>query len=1162
MSFMELFYGAKIVEATANKIKGRNKIIDDNIKGGKSKKSKDKSGMEENIDDIFQYIEKEANEYIIDQSEYLKSLCLGFRRPYLQRTEKSFRNMIFVFGPEGSGRKYAIRVIAKLMAIKKLLKESSIYKLDFSQYDNNDTVEKLLLPDLYKAFYGKSSIVLIDNFDSACSLALNYISNLGLNGSIKIDKRFAWKSGRLVETTGAYEIGTSDSISANGKYIVLVSNKSKECMNNIFPQQFIDTVTDIANTKVLSTSAYCTITDAFLEDCSLDLKKREDISLNISNLSKQIVESLSLKHGVHDINEFIHNKIYSQVVEHYLKGNYARGSIVNIQIVDSVIWGNEIQLAELENENSTAELEKLDAELDQIIGLKSVKQFVWKFREHIEFNKRNKIDSSSISLHMIFMGNPGTGKTTIARIVAKYLKALGCLSSGHLVEVSRADLVAQYMGQTAIKTAAVIKSAKGGVLFVDEAYSLVRNKEDFFGLEAVDTLVKYMEDYRDDIVVIFAGYTKEIQEFLNVNSGLKSRFNYQVEFPDYSPQEMLEIALILAHKERYIISKECVKPLLQYYATVQKANRKDSGNGRMVRNSVEKAIINHSAMLATTGGIVSNQELYTLQPEDFEILDNDLKLEIEKADIKLKNIVGLSEVKDFIISLKKHIEFEKNNAINTDISYHMIFTGNPGTGKTTIARIVAQYMKGLEVLSSGQLVEVSRADLVAGYVGQTSIKTQKIIEKAIGGVLFIDEAYSLVQNSEDSFGIEAVNTLVKGMEDARTDLVVIMAGYSKEMEAFLKCNSGLKSRFNYNVFFPDYSSTELLEIAKKISKEKNYFIADECIEPLRLKFEQKQNLNYRSEEGNGRLARNIVEKAIFRHSQRISDTDNYICKEEMYILTRQDFELGEREISNFDLEEEFSKIIGLDEVKEHIRSIYSLLKVNKAREKLGLTVQNSQTMHMVFTGNPGTGKTTIARIVAKILFEMEILPFNKFIEADRSSLVAGYVGQTAEKTLEVLNQARGGVLFIDEAYSLASGNAGDYGREAIDTIVKYMEDYREDIVIILAGYTKEMHRFFEMNSGLVSRFPTSIEFPDYSSKELVDIIRQMYQYNNYILGEEAEEKLYRIFSEAKAKPYFGNGRYARNLYEKSIRNQSVRVNKMGIFTKKTLTEVLPEDIET
>lgn len=1159
---MEFFYGAKIAEATANKIKGRNKIIDDNIKGGKTKKSKEKSEVKENVDDLFHYIEREANEYIIDQSEYLKSLCLGFHRPYLQSTKKSFRNMIFVFGPEGSGRKYAIKVIAKLMTIKKLIKESSIYRLDFSQYDNNETTEKLLLPDLYKAFYGKSSIVLIDNFDRACSQALSYISNLGINGSIKIDKRFAWKNGKLVEATGSYEMGTSDSINANNKYIVFISNKSQDCMYHIFPRQFVDAITDIANTKELSTEAYCTITDAFLEDCVQDLKKREDISIDFSDLSGQIVESISLKHGVHDINEFIHSKIYSQVVEHYLKGDYARGDTVNIRIIDSAVWGNEIRLTKLGSENSAVELEKLDTELNQIIGLDSVKQFVWKLREHIEFNKRNKIDSSSMSLHMIFSGNPGTGKTTIARIVAKYLKALGCLSSGHLVEVSRADLVAQYMGQTAIKTASVIKSAKGGVLFVDEAYSLVRNKEDFFGIEAVDVLVKYMEDYRDNLVVIFAGYTKEIQEFLNVNSGLKSRFNYQVEFPDYSPEEMIEIASILAEKKKYVISQECIKPLRQYYAAVQKGNKKDSGNGRMVRNTVEKAIINHSAALATVGRELSHQELYTLMPGDFEIHNFDLKLDIEEADKKLHNAIGLSEVKDFITSLKNHIEFEKTNAINTDISYHMIFTGNPGTGKTTIARIVAKYMKGLGVLSTGQLVEVSRANLVAGYVGQTSIKTKEVIEKAIGGVLFIDEAYSLIQNPEDSFGIEAVDTLVKGMEDARSDLVVILAGYSKEMGVFLKSNPGLKSRFNYNVFFPDYSAEELLEIAQKISQEKNYSIADDCIESLRLKFEQKQNSNSRTAQGNGRLARNIVEKAIFRHSQRISTKGiSNVCKEEKYVLTKQDFELDEKGNSDFDLENEFSKIIGLDEVKEHIRSIYSLLKVNKARAALGLTSPNSQTMHMVFKGNPGTGKTTIARIVAKILFEMEVLPSNKLVEVDRSSLVAGYVGQTAEKTIEVLDCARGGVLFIDEAYSLANCGENDYGREAIDTIVKYMEDYRDEIVVILAGYTKEMRRFFEMNSGLSSRFPTNIEFSDYSPEELIEIIKQMYVDNHYILAEGTEEKLQKLFIEAKTRPYFGNGRYARNLYEKSVRNQSVRVNKIGVFTRETLTTIFPEDIE-
>lgn len=400
------------------------------------------------------------------------------------------------------------------------------------------------------------------------------------------------------------------------------------------------------------------------------------------------------------------------------------------------------------------------------------------------------------------------------------------------------------------------------------------------------------------------------------------------------------------------------------------------------------------------------------------------------------------------------------------------------------------------------------------------------------------------------------------MEDARSDMVVILAGYPKKMEVFLKSNLGLKSRFNYNVFFPDYSATELLEIAKQMSQEKKYSISDDCMEALRLKFERKQNLNNSTSEGNGRLVRNIVEKAIFRHSQRIfAKGSSNVCKEEMYILTKQDLELEEKGNLNFDLENEFSKIIGLDEVKNHIRSIYSLLKVNKAREKLGLTSCDPQTMHMVFTGNPGTGKTTIARLVAKILFEMEILSSDKLIETDRSSLVAGYVGQTAEKTIEILDQARGGVLFIDEAYSLANCNENDYGQEAIDTIVKYMEDYRDDLVVILAGYTKEMHRFFEMNSGLLSRFPVNIEFPDYSSEELVNIIEQMYEDNNYILGEGSEEKLYRLFFEAKTRPYFGNGRYARNLYEKSIRNQSVRINKTGVFTRETLTTIIPEDIE-
>ena len=1164
MAISDLFFGAKMAESAINKARGRGKVVDGNIQGGK-KETKKNNRIEdtESIDDVFSYFRRELPEYVLCQEEYLANLCLAFKRPHVSVQNKSYKNMIFVFGPEGSGRKYSVRVLAKLLAIKKLEKTSSIYYLDFSQYDSDETAEKLLLPDLYKAFYGKSPIVIIENYDQACLKARDYIANLGTNGVIKLNKRFAWKNGTLTEATGSFDIGTSDSISANSKYIVLVSKKERSALNQLFSRQFVDEISDILETKQLPDEALLEIAKAEFDDCNQELQKRNGVSIAYDAMLEEFIGALDIQHGAHDIIDTVHKQIYDPIIEKTLQSEFKSGDIINLSLENGIISGNNIELSSLQSGADSEELMRLDQELKQIIGLGSVKEFIEKLRSYIELERQNKRNPSDLSLHMIFCGNPGTGKTTIARLVARYLKALGCLSSGHLVEVTRGDLVGQYLGQTAPKTAEKIKSALGGVLFIDEAYSLSRNKEDFFGVEAIDTLVKYMEDHRGELVVILAGYSKEMEEFLETNSGLKSRFNYVIEFPDYNPEEMLKITEVTAQKKQYQLDGSCKKALLQFYESQKNVKKNDAGNGRLVRNTVEKAILTHSQRLAEMPAQMQTEEQESLLTlDDFDLKDAEPKEDVAVLDRELAGIIGLKTVKDFITKLKKHIEFEKRSGLKSDMSLHMIFCGNPGTGKTTIARIVARYFKALGVLSEGQLIEVSRADLVAGYVGQTAIKTNTVIDSAVGGILFIDEAYSLVRDAQDSFGLEAVDTLVKGMEDHRDDLVVILAGYTKEMTSFMKSNSGLKSRFNYTVEFPDYSAEELMQISDGMVSARKYRIDENC-RSLLYQYYKKQQSSGRNDSGNGRLVRNTVEKAVFNHSQRLAEVGyDRVSQNELQMLTAQDFQLAEQKKLDFDLEAELEPIIGLETVKEYVRSLYATLRVNKARAELGIPVEDSQTMHMIFTGNPGTGKTTVARIVARILYEMEALPVNKLVETDRSSLVAGYVGQTAEKTLSVLEQACGGVLFVDEAYSLASGGPQDFGREAIDTMVKFMEDHRSEIVIILAGYTQDMQRFLSMNPGLTSRFPTVIEFPNYTSEELLRIIKGMYEAKHFLLSSGTEEKLVHIFDKERNDPQFGNGRFARNLCEKSIRNLSLRITREGLFTKEALTTIMPEDITT
>jgi len=494
------------------------------------------------------------------------------------------------------------------------------------------------------------------------------------------------------------------------------------------------------------------------------------------------------------------------------------------------------------------------------------------------------------NLNMLFLGNPGTGKTSMARVVAKLLKYMGVLKKGHLVEVSRKDLVAEYSGQSAVKTMAKVQEAIGGILFVDEAYSLKhQDSKDSFGQEVVDTLVSEMENRRNELVVVMAGYTKEMTDFLRTNSGLQSRFPNVFDFPDYTYDDMAEIFVGMAEERKLQVDKRMSRPrLVELMAQSIPRSIASRGNARAVRNLVESVLTRQTDRVAEKG-TVSMASLLTLQEEDFPVVgdsvsSNDARHppgtpggaaggEVGAIMGKLDKIVGVQSVKDLFKSLRAKItisEEKRKMGLPAEgaSSMHMVFSGNPGTGKTTVARLMGELFRALRMLPQGHLVEVSRVDLVGEHVGETGPKTRRVVESAVGGVLFVDEAYTLISDGKDTFGREALETIMKCMEDMRDELVVILAGYPGQMDDLMSRNPGLKSRFPIAVPFPDYSASELAEIADGMLSERQQKLSPEAREGMQRVCE-KQAACKDAQSGNARFVRNLLESAGMRQAERL-----------------------------------------------------------------------------------------------------------------------------------------------------------------------------------------------------------------------------------------------------------------------------------------------------
>jgi SpoVK/Ycf46/Vps4 family AAA+-type ATPase len=647
-----------------------------------------------------------------------------------------------------------------------------------------------------------------------------------------------------------------------------------------------------------------------------------------------------------------------------------------------------------------------------------------------------------------------------------------------------------------------------------------------------------------------------MQEFLKVNPGLNSRFPNVVDFEDYSAIEMLQIAKITAKTKGYALAEDTFDGLVRLFEKSQIKGRNDGGNGRLVRNVIEAAILEQSRRITEA---TPKDEMGIIRATDFKFES----IETFDLEVRLAEIVGLQSVKTFVreqYSLIRANEKRRQAGITADTtqSMNMIFTGNPGTGKTTIARVVARMFKEMGLLKNGHLIETDRGGLIAEYAGQTAKKTEDVFRDALGGILFIDEAYAL-SDGGGGFGKEAIDTLVKLIEDYRGEIAVILAGYQKEMTDFLKTNSGLQSRFPLVIDFPDYSAEELYAIAEKMICSKGFSLTNSAKPPLMEQITLAKQTSD-SNSGNGRMARNIIEKILRNQSARIADTDE-ISREELVEIIAGDIKAARQGHSGFNLERELAKVVGLDIVKEHVRSLEARLKIQGERKKMGLHVDNTQTLHMIFKGNPGTGKTMIARTIASVLFNLGVINTDKLVETDRAGLVAGYVGQTAIKTSEKIHEAMDGVLFIDEAYSLSQGGQNDFGKEAIDTLVKLMDDYRDRLVVMLAGYSANMDNFLKTNPGLRSRFPNIIEFPNYSVDELLKIAEQVFDTKGYALDPKAQTKLVAILEKAVTQEAFGNGRYVRNLFERAVNRQALRLSTDANHSREELITILAVDIE-
>lgn len=801
-----------------------------------------------------------------------------------------------------------------------------------------------------------------------------------------------------------------------------------------------------------------------------------------------------------------------------------------------------------------------DDELSILVGLEQQKKLL---REHVAtlkeiVDQRGISALGSINSNILITGNSGSGKTVLTGQIMELMVASGLFDDEDWKPYDSLSIDNLDLDKEPLKA-----------IDLEDAHKFLPERKD---ADLTGTPLEYLTVRsrlqlavgKNPLILIVNG-NQELREYIEKRPELNSLFALKISLPDYTPTEVAAICgQILKEKYSLSITREARDKLCRVF-NYERRNSECFGNAHLADSKASEL------MMAATRR--NKGKKVTLVTEDDVTGKEFVPKTIEEVMAEFDKYVGIDEIKKTMLSIVNSIRsFERLHPGETYIlKDHYIFIGNPGTGKTTIARVFADALSAMGVLPSGQLVEVSPGDLKGQYQGHTAPKVDAAFDRAMGGVLFIDEAYGVWNGENDDFGTEAVTALIKNAEDRRGKMIAILAGYEKEMGVFSTANPGIASRFNVNIKFRDYKGPELTEIARRMIKAQGYTL-DNSAELGIGKFFDKMELAKQKDFANARDVRNAVDKAIKTQNTRIqkeSSKPGFDASKE-FVLTMNDIS-GSSEKPPLSVDEvlaQLDDLIGMDDIKQEIRKLANVAMVNRMRMERGLGSAALQPVNIILTGNPGTGKTTIAKRLGEVLHAAGVLPSDKVVEREAKTILSGYINESGRNMEKAVDEAMGGVLFIDEAYNLlpVPGSMNNTGNEALDALMTRMENDKGKFVVVIAGYKDRMEELTRRgNPGLISRFNKRFHIDDYSAEELIRIFKFNLEKRNFKITGEAEAELRKTVKHMVDNKglHFGNAREVVNLLNEAMELQGNRIaSDISVFDTNpdALTIIEAEDI--